>query len=402
MGKNLETRMVRLQGLMLLGIQVFQVLGHANLASLLFTVTFPLSFGLWLRIVSREIRIVNLLVLLIFLTSCLAVAGNALVTHTGISPGYFKKLILFWSALAFFGASSMLYPGERERRFLFGCNTSAVCVYLGMYLLQRQEMFRINGIVTAYLTFRFTNPNLTAAFLCGAAMLELIQGAASEHLMGRLGHSLLGTVMCFFAYQTRSRNGQLMLVIFLLIWLTVFLRPRKRPRLSGMLAAGIAGAPLLFALGYLLLVYHPAVQEGFSFLYSEGKDLDSRVTIWRFALDHFLESPVFGAYSQISGGTGTSQLHNSHLDILASYGFPVLVLTCLLLFVLLYEEPGKDGGREAFLCRFGFACLILLGTGEAMLFSGGMGICLYGGFFLMLANFKKEKERAEGEAGFSE
>ncbi|MBQ2927867.1 MAG: O-antigen ligase family protein [Oscillospiraceae bacterium] len=401
MSSGLDRQMVRLQALLLLGMLAFQMLGRPAWASVLFTVTFPLSFGLWLRTVFRQINTCNLLVLLTFLTSCMAVMGNALMTRTPISLGYFKKLILFWSALAFFGASRAFSPGKRDRAILLGCNTAAACTFVGMYLLQRQEMFRLNGIVTGYLTFRFTNPNLTAAFLCAAAMLELIRGTVSRSLAGKVWHVLLGLMLAFFVFQTRSRNAQLTLGLFFLAWVYGNMRPGKPLRIGGLLAAGITAAPLLFALGYLLLVYHPAVQELFSFLRSEGKDLDSRVQIWRFALNSFLESPVLGAYSQISGGTGASQMHNSHLDILASYGIPVLGLVCLLFYLLLYQGR-KNGGREAFLCRFAFGCLLLLGMGEAMLFSGGMGICLYGGIFLMLANFEEKGGASGYEADFSE
>lgn len=122
-------------------------------------------------------------------------------------------------------------------------------------------------------------------------------------------------------------------------------------------------APLLFAGLYMRVVDAPFFARFFSFATAEGKELNSRTDIWEPAFRRFASSPVLGAYCQISDGTGMSQLHNTHVDILVSYGTSVLVLA-------------------------GFICVLLLGIGEAALFSGGLGITLFFGVFLGL---KKEK-----------
>lgn len=382
-----EPLFIRLQILSLAGIMAIQALGNPAIASLLFTITFLLTLGLWLTTAAKRISSSNLLAISILAVSCISVCANALMTGTVVSFGYFKKVIMFWSTILLFGAMGEHQPRWEDVRFLFRWNTVLACFLIGMYLLRRDQMHLLNGMVTLYLTFRFTNPNLAAVFLSSVCMIELIQAAAMQRKMEKCFHMALAGCFLFFVFETRARNAQLALVFFWLMFLSVGLFPRWRPEMRGWMTALITLFPLAFAMGYLLLVNTPAVQDMFSFLIGEGKDLDSRVDIWRFALQSFASSPLTGAYSQISGGTGASQLHNSHLDILASYGAPVFGLVMLLVFRTLYGKRRLRGGRIHFLCQIGFAAILLSGTGEAMLFSGGMGIYLFTGVLLMLANF---------------
>jgi len=80
-----------------------------------------------------------------------------------------------------------------------------------------------------------------------------------------------------------------------------------------------------------------------------------------------------------------SQMHNSHLDIAASYGIPVLILVCVLLARWLRQGRGRY--------MIGFACALLLGLGEAAVFSGGLGIYIFAGLFLLLAKGEKDEDR---------
>ena len=356
-----------------------QALGFSGLASALFTLTFPLILGLWLRAVTEKITPDNRLVILLILLSGLSVCVNALVTGTLVTPSYCKKLILFWCTLLLLGFAGEYRPSPSEVRFLFRGNCFLSLFLTGMFLLRNPQMHLLNGRVTPYLTFRFTNPNLAAVFLASMSMIQGIRAAASTGWRKRF-HSLLGLVLFGFVLLTQARNALLMLLVFG----TGALFPRRHcPSRAGTALAVLL--PLLFALGYLALVSTDLAQNIFSFLVREGKGLDSRVAIWRFALEAFAASPLFGAYSQISGGTGASQMHNTHLDLLASYGLPVFILTCILLYRLL--SRGTEGRGPSRLGRLGLFCLLLSGLGEAILFSGGMGVCLFAGMLVLLSNF---------------
>lgn len=389
MKMHIEALLVRLQVLTLGGIVAAQALGKPSLASLLFTLTFFLSFGLWLAMAIGKLSNGDLLAVFLLAASCLSVTVNALLTATVVSFSYFKKLIIFWTTILLFSAMGKYQTEAADVRFVFRWNTILVVFLIGMYFLRRDQMYQLNGIVTIYLTFGFTNPNLVAVFLSAACMIERIHGAAVSGKMEKLLHGVLAGFLIFFVWETRARNAQLLLMAFLLARFVLSLFPKWMPEMKGWFAGLIAVLPLVFAVGYLGLIRIPSVQRLFSFWIGEGKGLDSRVEIWTFALRSFVSSPLTGAYSEISGGTGASQMHNSHLDILASYGAPVCILTCAFLFLMLYGKR-QQSGRVHFLCQMGFAALLMSGIGEAMLFSGGMGIHLFGGVLLMLMNFDFE------------
>ena len=382
-----DTLLIKLQFLTLVGIIVTQALGQAQVSSLLFTLTFALTFGLWLVTAARKISRRNGLAILILIASCAGVSANALMTGTVVSFSYFKKLIMFWSTVLLLGVMGEYRPEGPEIRFIFRWNSLLACFWILLYFGWRDRMHLLNGLVTVYLTFGFTNPNLTAVFLSAVCMIELIHGAAAVKRMEKLRHTVQAGWMLFFVFETRARNAQLLLVFFLTAYLILTFFPSRKPRMNGWMAAVVTMFPFLFAMGYLLLVHSPVIQKLFSFLIGEGKELDSRIGIWQFALSAFASSPVFGAYSEISGGTGASQMHNSHLDILASYGAPVFGMFCVFLFQVLHGGDAQGGGHIHFLCQAGLAALLLSGMGEAMLFSGGMGIYLFTGVFLMLTNF---------------
>jgi membrane protein insertase Oxa1/YidC/SpoIIIJ len=118
----------------------------------------------------------------------------------------------------------------------------------------------------------------------------------------------------------------------------------------------------------------------------EGKNLDSRVEVWGPALTNLARSPIIGAYSQITDGTGLAQMHNTHLDIACSYGIPVLVAVCMLLFRWLNQRNQTYKSKSGIAYMLGFACAIIMGMGEAALFSGSLGLYILVGGFLLLGN----------------
>ena len=125
---------------------------------------------------------------------------------------------------------------------------------------------------------------------------------------------------------------------------------------------------------YYLKSYDPATKA----LYKRSKLIDSKAS--------GEENPVFGEYYQISAGTGSFQLHNTHIDILASYGVIVFLLVCVFLMRLIHNKNKIYKDKTSFLCMLGFASTIFLGLGEAAVFSGGLAIYMWCGLFLILKN----------------
>jgi hypothetical protein len=71
---------------------------------------------------------------------------------------------------------------------------------------------------------------------------------------------------------------------------------------------------------------------------------------------------------------------------------PVLVLVCVLLFIYIYQRGRRYSDKGQYMYIMAFCCALLLGMGEAAVFAGGMGIYIFAGSFLLLANAEAEKK----------
>ena len=240
----------------------------------------------------------------------------------------------------------------------------------------------LGGNYSAYLTFRFTNPNLTALFLCGMTMFLMISICRSKKLLIR--DYIAMAVLAFefvFIFQSKSRNAILPMALFVLglFWCGIL---GKRIKLRKWMLVVVIILPLAMALIYLAVVNTYFIERVFGFISGEGKLLDARVVIWSKAIREFLSSPLIGAYYSAGNGEGFFQMHNTHIDVLTSYGAVVFVFLCVFLFMLLNKLAKEHVGRKN-LSTIAFICMLLNGIGEAALFSGGLGIYLLAGIFLV-------------------
>lgn len=388
--RPMDTALFKALYLVEAGIVVTQVLGRDSLTSLLFLLTFPLTVLLWLRSLRETVTGGDLLVLAAGAASFLSVLLNASAGGANVRFSYLKKWIMFVMSLLFLQtARRTRIPGELTR-FLNKIVDGLALFLTGMYFWKMPQMYSLNGQGSVYLTFGLTNPNLTGLFLVCLYMLELGRLFTRERWTQKLAALILALFLGTFTVLTQSRNSLLALTVFTAGWCWVLLRRREEMRFRAGFAALTAVLPGVFVAVYLALVSSPWIQRSFSFLTGAGKGLNSRVTIWKNALGYLRDSPVIGAYFEISHGTGTFQLHNTHLDIAASYGVPVLILVCVLLGLCLYQGGHTYGSKDRCASILGFACAILLGTGEAALFSGGLGIYIWVGTMLLMSNREEE------------
>lgn len=387
---RVDTFLIKLQFLLLAGITVTQVLNKPSISSMLFMLTFLVTLAFWFLTASRRISKTDILMSWIIVLSFVSVAINAIITDANVSFNYVKKLIMFWTTLIFLSSMRVYKPNHEVVQFIFRVNALMAIFLIGMHFLQHDQMYTWNRRVTDYLLFRFTNPNLTAIFLSGICIIELLSAYRAGKRKWKTFHSALVLFMAWFVIKTQCRNAQLLLTAFFAVYIFMILFPRNRLRMKKWMAVVISVFPALFSAVYLLFVYTPGIQTMFAFLIGEGKRLDSRVLIWTQAYQAISSSPIFGAYSEISNGTGQSQLHNSHVDVAASYGIPVLILLCIFLCRILSSQPKQ--GHMQFVCLAGVTALLMSGIGEGMVFSGGLGIYIFVGIILMLANYDLDNE----------
>lgn len=389
---QIESMLIRLLYLSAALIVVFQGIGSLPLVSLCFTATFFMVVLLWVSSLIRGIDRMDALGLIIIGLSLLSVALNAWQTKSGLSFGYLKKLIMFDCTVIFFQCAHKLQPDRSTVRFLGLVLTGLSLFLLGYYFLEPRYTFFMNQRVTQYLTFRFTNPNLCSLFLLCLYMAQLLLLLDAGKVYTRIFHGILAGIMLFFLWKTQSRNAQMAAILVTGIFALILVR-RSPFRISAWYALPAAVLPLIFVFIYIAIIDNDMIRDMFAFMDSEGKELNTRLIVWLPALESFAASPLIGAYSQISEGTGMSQMHNSHLDVLASYGAPVLILVCALLYLLIRGHK-QNISRHSTAARAFFSGTVFIGMGEAALFSGGLGIYIFAGLFLLLANPSRNEEKS--------
>lgn len=392
--KRLDTILIKLLYLLAVGIVVTQTLGQENLTSAMFTMTFPLTVFIWMRTIRKAITRTDILMFVACIVAVVAVLLDAAFCNANLSFSYFKKVIMFMMTLLFFQSSFRLHVHKELVHFIDRVVDFLVCYLIVIYVLQPVRMFMLNGRLSGYLTFSMTNPNLTGMYMASLYMLQLMRVFRQGKLLSKLLHIGLSVILAFFTIQTQSRNALLAIVLFTLVFVWLVFRGIRNMYVSKLFAALVAWTPALFVVAYMLLVNTSWLNELLGFLVGEGKDLDSRVAIWTPALDALQRSPLIGSYNTISEGSGTSQMHNSHLDIASSYGIPVLVMVCMLLQRYLYQNGWRYKDKQGYLFILGFACILMLGIGEGAVFSGGLGIYIFAGSFLLMARWEGSERRS--------
>ena len=398
--KRVDTALLKMLYLVVAGIVVSQVLGLDSISSALFLLTFPLTMVLWVRTIRVKLESLDLLVLLIAVLATISVLVNALITETIIGFSYIKKLIMFIMSLLFFQSVNKLRADKNVVRYIHRVTDLLTLFMIVMYFLRNSQMYLLNGTKSPYLTFGFTNPNLTGMFLTCLYMLETYRLFTKEKGWVKIAHVIMAIFLAWFTLGTRSRNCLLVIVMYTAVCAWLIFRGQREMRVGKLTAVAVAVLPMVFALVYLMVVNSDWLGRAFAFLIGEGKMLDSRVAIWRNAFEKLNHSPFIGDYSGISDGTGVSQLHNTHVDIAVSYGTCILVLVCVFLCKIFYQSGKVYKEKQNYIYIWGFACAIMLGVGEAALFAGGMAIYVLAGILLLLS--KQEIEVKNHEIRVSE
>lgn len=387
---KLDTVLIRILHICSAMIVLLQVLDFPSAVSLLFSATFILTAALWVIVAMRKINSLDILVLCVIVVALLNIGLNAWITGAAVSLGSLRKFVIFAFTLLYFAAAHKLSIDSLTEKLFFWSN-SLLAAFLILYFYTNNDQAHLfNNIYTEYLTFNFTNPNLTAMFLICIFFMELLQLFRQKQTLLRLLHLVLAGFMFYFIIETRSRNCLLVATGVSAVLAVVALR-KKEPAFPRWMAVLVAVFPILFAAAYLIIVDSPVFQILFRFLVSDGKDLDSRLTMWTTALEEYMRSPFLGAYNQITQGDSSLQMHNTHIDILVSYGPVVLLLVCFFLAQCLRQERGR-GSKYDFAAAVCFSGTLIMGMAEASLFSGGLGLYLLAGVFLLLQGRLRQDE----------
>lgn len=367
------------------GIIYTQTKGMDDLTSILFFGTFALTFLLFGSLFTYGVKKTDLLLYVIIIAAGVNVIWGLWLNGGALTLTYLKKYIMFCSTLIYVRVVTLIQPTQRLKNWILNVNAAIAIMLVWTYNQGGRLLYDINGIRSGYLTFGFTNPNLTAIFCLCIAFLEVAAFKVVKRKGFKVFHFILFLYMSYFTLLTQSRNCILVLAVGVaMLVINFFVNDRLMS--SKQIIMFVVIWPLLFVAIYYFVLGNEWILDKMGFLdLGEGKGLSSRVDIWTPAINAFKQNPIMGAYYEISNGTGESQMHNSHLDILVSYGSIVCGATLYYLYksFLVVRAKAADNKNKVFI--LGAMMVLMLGMGEAAIFSGGLGIFLYLGAFLLLA-----------------
>lgn len=388
------------------GIILARMLDISIISKIAFYMTFPLTVGLWIWTMRRGVSKLDYLAVLTVVLAAICVMLDLWRSQGTLTVAYPKKVAMFAITLIFLSTANRCRLDDRLVEYtqvLVDVLTVAMGV---MLLLSHDRMHLINGVISRYITLGFSNPNSLSLFVTCMYMLTFCCLRRKQSVKFRYFHVAVLTAQIFILLGTHCRTGQMVTMLFTGVAMCVTYQQqihrltgfRVPMKINAWTACALALFPMVFAMIYMTVVDAEWVQKLFSFMVSEGKGIDSRVEQWTPAFEAILASPVIGAYHSISGGTGSSQLHNTHADTAASYGVPVMLLMSGILAICMYQRGKKYENTTRFLYMVAFCCAMLMGTFEAAVFSGGLGIYVFTIIFLV---FAKSEETQEEDCGWN-
>ncbi len=370
--------------LLVLLIALFMMMSRPDVVSSLISLSFfwlALVFVLTYKQLRQGKIITFVCAVLCVINVYISVLTN--VTIIGSSFNYYKKVIMFISALLWMLICSNYTVDKRVVQYI---------TYINIVLSFLFFVFARNGTEfyegEVLLSLNFSNPNQTGMFILNVILyllcsIPLLARAKFNKVLIPL-FVLYNLALVYLLYRTGSRASLSAIVFFLFCLLADgFLKKHKAFRKGLCLIWSLF--PLLFCIYYVFVIGGNFGFDTSLGIEGHGKFSDTRMMIWRPAFDSFNNSVLVGDYYGISGGTGISQLHNTHLDVLVSYGITPFILFVFLLFFQTYRLFEKAPSIVNRMGIYAFMACFISGVFEASLVSGSAGLYILSFGFLLFA-----------------
>lgn len=369
------------------GMLFGQFMGISIITSLAFALSFGVVFFLWC-LHAKQAGVLDILAIFIIVLSFISV----IVTYTTLSVSYFYNWLMFASVFLYFSVCFKIKIKKSTLKTLFIINFLVGISCVIAYVLRYNSSFYVTNLGVRYLTFDFYNPNALALFLVVITIIGMQYFSIYKVRFGLLIQICYVALFVFLIGQTLSRTSLLAIISFIIVSI-IFARKKYYylPK-NGIFKAIVVIFPLLFAFGYMAMIDIISKSGFLSFMASEGKGLDSREYVWNYALNLFGDSPLIGSYGYLATESEFSHMHNSHINVLVSYGIIVFALVMVFLYIVLSKSIEKSRGTKNALSVWAFIVCLVLGSGEAILFSGGLSFYLLVGQFLIISSAKVEDE----------
>ena len=372
------------------GIVLFTMFDQKAIISFLISLSFVYVFSQYMVKYSTN-RIEQSFVHYIFLSVFFVLLN---VTISGLGGfDYYKKAIMYIATLVWMVCCVHTSINKKTALSILIFNIIINLIYVIFY---RQGFSIFEG--QSLLSLNFMNPNQAGMFILNSLLYLGIFLFAPEDIWTskkivkwiRLILFPLFFFISYLMYLTGCRSSIMSLLAFLLLILIDYFYKRGF-RLKKWILFIIAVFPFLFAIVYInyISLFDFDVSMG---LEDAGKSSTTRVAVWAPVIDNILYYLVYGDYYGISNGTGVSQLHNTHVDVFASYGLVPFVLFISILYKTLCKSMKNARSRFQRVSLFAFISCMISCTFEASLVAGSGGLFLLTLGFLLLANLKMDND----------
>lgn len=363
-------------------ICIFNILELQIIISLLYALMFPIVIGLTIIVLfTTYYRKIDLLIVVSI--SALALLNSMidiLLAGNGYSLFDLKKTFIFIMTIVFLFIVNQVQVDKKTIKFVEKAVVLSSILIVALYFLKYDEIYLQTNVGVKFLYFNFSNPNFASMYLLIHGIYNLIFAWKFEKIAYKIICFCLAVFMFFAVLKTLSRNTLIIIIFYLVIYCLIRFKKKLSLTYSRIISFVVSVWPLIFAFFYMSFI-HLSEKIAFLSIFDLEKGFDTRIEVWSNTLEALYKSPVFGDFSF----TIIRQSHNSHLDIWLSYGFVVLFLTCLFIFLIVYNGGKKYKNRIAYLYMFGFICCIFIGMAEAALFSGCQGFFVMVGMLVLIS-----------------
>lgn len=361
-------------------IATAMVLGVEVLVSPLFYISFlvPLLY------IARQIRTFQRELFILTVVCFINVTFNGMSNDGAIGFDYYKKVIMF---LTFMYLACYCVELNHCRKFAlriikFIPVVAGVIFVLAYFVLGKTETMA-GGILLG-----FPNPNTAGMWLFHLVLYGII--LIFDLSISKLRFLYIPIIIALlYMLQLTLTRGCYIALAFLIIMLVFRIFHIKANKVTCFI---ILLLPLVYAVVYLNNVDASWFQTNFEFMVSEGKSLTSRVSVWNESFDSIKTHFILGNYSGLSNGTGQSQFHNTHIDVLASYGIVPFVLFIGILFQSMKKVVSRANTFYKYIAFSAFCSVLIMGTFEATMVAGSTGLNLLTIGMLVLANADEVKD----------
>ena len=367
-----------IETLICVGIVFFNCTEKPNSVSGLFTVSFIVLIVRYIYHLGqdKEFNANDLLVMVIIVVSFINILISSVVNYINLSFEYLKAYFIFVSTILFFKLAENIKINKKTCNVVFLSHIIISLIYLFVYKFKPQPYSPFSSNA---LKVYFSNSNLAGMFLLQTVLYMVLGIVYFKNIFLKFSCFLFTITNSVLLYKTDARNAYLSLFLFfVIVFLSVFKADFKFSKIFVFL---VNIAPIAFVPLYLFYINIIVNKGWLNFLVSEGKSLNSRVRIWNEFFDTLNDMWFTGNYARTHGNA-----HNSQMVLLCSYGLFILVLVIILNCSLVNSISKNINSKFQTFCLAAFFAIIFMGMGEGALYSGGMGIYIMSGTFLMLAN----------------